>query len=186
MKTVLGLDVSSSTIGWCVLEIEKNNNIKYVDSGYFKPVKNGFIMDRIIDSRKKIQEIINKYQPDYIAIEDLIKFMPKSTATTVVVLATFNRMICLVCYDYLKSYPALFNVMTIRHGLKFEKNLPKKEDMPELVAKHLEINFPYELSTRGKKKNKIKIENYDVADGIAVALYYAFVLTGRVKKGKNK
>jgi hypothetical protein len=73
--------------------------------------------------------------------------------------------------------------MSIRHGLKLDGNLPKKEDMPELVAKHLGITFPYEVN----KKGRIKVENYDMADGVAVALYYAFLLTGKVKrKGKKK
>jgi hypothetical protein len=72
--------------------------------------------------------------------------------------------------------------MTIRHGLKINKLLPKKEEIPELVAKHLGITFPYQLN----KKGKIKIENYDMADGIAVALYYSFKLTGKLKpKGKK-
>ena len=109
--------------------------------------------------------------------------MPKSTATTVVVLTTFNRMVCTAIYDYLKDYPVLLNVMPIRHGLKLDKDLPKKEDMPELVAKHLGITFPYEHN----KKGNIKVESYDKADGIAVALYHAFALSGKVKsKGKSK
>jgi len=187
MKTVLGFDVSSSTIGWCVLEISDESIIKYTDSGYFKPVKKGSIIDRLVDTRKKIQDIIYKYKPDYIGIEDLIKFMPKSTATTVVMLTTFNRMVCLTSYDYLTSNPGLFNVMSIRHGLKISKIIPKKEDMPELVSKHLGIIFPYERVLKGKKNGTIKIENYDRADGMAVALYYAFLLTGKIKhKGKNK
>ena len=103
--------------------------------------------------------------------------MPKSTATTVVTLASFNRMIGLLSYDYLKSHPGLFNVMSIRHGLKLNKNLPKKEEMPDLVSKHLGITFPYIKD----KKGKIKPESFDMADGIAVALYYAFILTNRIK-----
>lgn len=187
IKNVLGFDVSSSTIGWCSLQIDGYQNIDYIDSGYFKPIKKGSIMDRIVDTRNKIQEIIFKYKPDYIGIEDLIKFMPKSTATTVVMLTTFNRMTCLASYDYLNNNPELLNVMSIRHGLKFSKELPKKEDMPELVSKHLGINFPYEKTLKGKKKGSIKVENYDRADGIAVALYYAFLLTDKVKrKGKKK
>jgi hypothetical protein len=31
------------------------------------------------------------------------------------------------------------------------------------------------------KKGKAKPENYDVADGIAVALYYSFILTEKIK-----
>lgn len=183
MSKILGFDVSSTTIGYCLLEIDdstKEIKLSYVD--YIKPIKNGSIMDRIVDTRNKIQSIIDKFKPDYIGIEDLIKFMPKSTATTVIMLTTFNRMVCLTSYDYLRKSPELFNVATIRCNLKIGKVRPKKQDMPELVAKHLEITFPYEMN----KKGKIKVENEDMADGVAVALYYAFLLTGRVKRKDKK
>ena len=193
MKRILGFDVSSSAIGYCVLEIDEfTGQIKFISMDYLKPSKSGNIMDRIVDTRNKLNDIINKMGPDYIGIEDLIKFMPKSTATTVVVLATFNRMVCLLAYDYLLKQPELFNVMSIRHGLKINKVLPKKEEMPELVAKHLGINFPYlksksKITKKGKKiEGKIKVESYDMADGVAVALYYAFVLTGRVQRKVKK
>jgi hypothetical protein len=95
-------------------------------------------------------------------------------------------MVGLTSYDYLGRAPELFSVMTIRHGLKLNKIFPKKEDMPELVAKHLGITFPYERTTKGKTKGKIKMESYDKADGMAVALYYAFVLTGKAKRKVKK
>lgn len=182
MVKVLGLDVSSTTIGICVLEII-GEEIKFVSADYLKPIKKGSIIDRIIDTRNKIKEIIETIKPDYIAIEDIIQFMKgHSTAKTIITLTTFNRMICLLANDYLGKKPELFSVMTIRHGLKIDNILPKKEDMPELVAKHLGITFPYELN----KKGKIKIESYDMADGVAVALYYAFLLTGKVKSKSKK
>jgi Holliday junction resolvasome RuvABC endonuclease subunit len=182
-KTILGFDVSSTTIGWAVLGID-GYNISIVKTDYLKPIKKGSIIERIVDTRNKIQKIINDVKPDYIGIEDIIKFMAgKSSAQTIIMLTTFNRMIGLCAYDYLNRAPELFSVMTIRHGLKKDKIFPKKEDMPELVSKHLGITFPYQLG----KKGAIKVENYDMADGIAVALYYAFVLTGRAKrKGKKK
>lgn len=180
-KRVIGFDVSSSTIGWCVLDIDNNDNIQFVHADYIKPLKKGTIIDRVVDTRDIVRDIIDKYKPDLIGIEDIIQFMAgKSTAKTIIMLTTFNRMICLVARDYLKSNPELFNVMTIRHGLKENKILPKKEDMPALVAKHLGITFPYLYD----KKGKIKVESYDKADGIAVALYYSFVLTERVKRKK--
>ncbi len=188
MTKVLGFDVSSTTIGYCVLEIDANNQINFVYANYLKPIKEGTIIERIVDTRNKIQSIIDQVKPDHIGIEDIIQFMQgKSTAKTIIMLTTFNRMIGLCAYDYLKRSPDLFSVMSIRHGLKTSKDLPKKEDMPELVAKHLGITFPYEVSKKGKSKGKIKVESFDMADGIAVALYYAFVLTGKVKrKGKKK
>jgi len=184
MIKVLGFDVSSTTIGYSILEIDHNDEINYVHANYLKPIKKGTITERIVDTRNKIEDIIKKVNPDYIAIEDIIQFMQgKSTAKTIIMLTTFNRMICLCAYDYLKRAPELFSVMTIRHGLKLDKQLPKKEDMPELVAKHLRIKFPYEKN----KKGNLKVENYDKADGIAVALYYAMKLSGKIKrKGKKK
>ncbi len=185
VKTILGFDVSSITIGYCILSWDDvTNDIKFVSANYLKPLKKGSIIERIVDTRNKIQKIIVEAKPDYIAIEDIIQFMKgKSTAQTIIMLTTFNRMIGLTSYDYLGKTPNLYNVMTIRHGLKVGKDLPKKEDMPDLVAKHLGITFPYEYG----KKGALKVESYDKADGVAVALYHAFVLAGKVKrKGKKK
>jgi Holliday junction resolvasome RuvABC endonuclease subunit len=181
-KKILGLDISSTTIGWAILDIDDKNNISFVKCDYIKPLKDEPILDRIYATKSIVSDIIAKEKPDYIGIEDLILFMPKSTATTTTTLSAFNRVIAIMAYDYLASHPGLFSVMTIRHGLKLGKILPKKEDMPELVAKHLGITFPY---VKGKT-GKIKEESFDMADGIAVALYYAFVLTGKIKRKVKK
>lgn len=182
MQKILGIDCSSSCIGWCILEID-GNSIKYIDSYYFNPTKKGNIVERLFDARNKLKKLIEDHKPDIIAIEEIINFMKNaSSAKTIITLTAFNRMACLLSYDYLNVSPNLINVLSIRHGLKINNIFPKKEQMPELVAKHLEITFPYEYN----KKGKLKIENYDRADGIAVALYQAFILTGKIKKGKKK
>lgn len=181
MSKILGFDISSTCIGYSVLEVN-NNDINFVLCDYIKPIKNGSIIARIADTRDKIKKIIEDNKPDHIAIEDIIQFMSgASTAKTIITLTSFNRMIGLLSYDYLKSEPSYFNVMTIRHGLKLNKTLPKKEDIPELVSKHLRIKFPYQEN----KKGNLKPENFDMADSIAVALYYSFILTKKIK-GKKK
>jgi Holliday junction resolvasome RuvABC endonuclease subunit len=184
VKTILGFDASSTTIGYCVLSLDESANaISFVKSGYIKPLKKGSIIERIVDTRNKVQKVIVDAQPDYIAIEEIIQFMKgKSTAKTIIMLTTFNRMICLTSYDYLGKEPTLYSVMTIRHGLKTGTDLPKKEEMPDLVSQHLGITFPYEYN----KKGKLKVESYDKADGIAVALYHTFALSGRVKSKTKK
>ncbi len=187
MKRVLGIDCSSTTIGLGVLEIDDNNSIKYISMNYIKPLKDGTIIERIVDTRNKIKEIIEKEKPDYIGIEEIVQFMAgKSTAKTIIMLTTFNRMVCLLAYDYLNKNPELFNVMSIRHGLKLNKVFPAKEDIPDLVAHHLNIDFPWELIEKGKTKGNKKVENFDKADGIAVALHYAFILTGKTKSKVKK
>lgn len=176
MTKVLGLDISSTTIGWCLLNIDNSNNILLSHYGFIKPIKTGTIINRLQDTRNKIKDLLDKLEPDYVGIEDIIQFISgKSTANTVITLASFNRMIALLSYDWLGKPPELFGVLAIRHGLRMGKTLPKKEDMPELVAKHLGIKFPYKKGKTGK----IKIENYDVADAMAVALFYSFIISNK-------
>lgn len=183
MPRVLGFDVSSTCIGICLLSTD-GYKIELSYLGNAKPIKSEDIIERISDTRDKIKKIIEKLKPDYIAIEDLVKFMAgKSSANTIITLTTFNRMIGLLAYDYLQVSPKLFNVMTIRHGLKKGKELPSKEDMPDLVSSHLGVKFPYVIN----KKGSIKPESFDMADAWAVALYCTFVLNGKiVKKTKSK
>lgn len=181
MSIVAGFDISSTTTGWCILKIE-NNNISYIDSGFFKPLKKGSIFDRLSHSKKEIEKILKKYHPNYIAIEDIISFMKgASTAKTIITLSVFNRIVGMTAYEYLGKSPELFNVMSIRHGLKLSKDLPKKEDMPELAAHHLGVKFPYLYGRSGN----IKSESYDIADAWSVAIYYSKLLTNQIKKKKK-
>jgi len=182
MTKVLGIDCSSTTIGYSVLEIDSSNTIKFISCDYIKPTKKGSILFRIADTRNKIEKIVKDIKPDHVVIEDIIQFMSgASTAKTIITLTSFNRMIGLLSYDLLKKEPQLFSVMTIRHGIKLKKELPKKEDIPELVSKHLNIKFPYQKN----KKGNIKPENLDMADSVAVALYYCFILTNKIKSKKK-
>lgn len=201
-RTILGFDVSSTTTGWCVLK-ENDGEITFIDAGFIKPlkttntskkalakaakkaskkasakpVKTVSIFKSLMQVKAEVLDIIKKYKPDEIAIEDLIQFMPKkSTARTIITLAIYNRTVGLTCYESLGKEPSLYNVMSIRHLLKLNKEFPAKEEMPALVEKHLKIQFPWVMKTVKKKGIATVItceESYDVADGIAVALYHA-------------
>lgn len=182
MIKILAFDVSSSTTGYSIFEII-DNSINLINSSYIKPIKTGNIIKDLADTRDKIKTLIGEIKPTHIVIEDIIKFMSgKSSAQTIITLTSYNRMISLLAFDYLNQPPQMFSVMAIRHGLKINKIFPKKEDMPELVANHLNIKFPYEYNN----KQKIKVESYDKADAIAVGLYYAFILTNKIKQKKAK
>ncbi len=177
---IVGFDVSSTTTGWCVIK-EDSGKLTYLDSGYFKPVKTGTIFERLDHSRKETNKILNKYKPTHIAIENTVEFMKgHSTAKTIITLSLFNRTVGMAAYDFLQRSPELYSVMSIRHGLKLTKDLPKKEDMPDLAAHHLGVTFPYYYGKGGK----IKGESYDVGDAWAVAVYYSLILTGKIKKKK--
>lgn len=183
MKRIIGFDVSSTTIGYSILDCDQDGkNIKFIKCCYFKPIKKGTILDRLKFTQDKVQSILEEYKPDEIAIEEITKFMPRlSSAQTIITLATFNRVVGLTCLNYLKKSPEMFSVMAMRHGLKLAIELPKKEDMPLLVETYLNIKFPFEFNKNGK----IKDESYDMADACIVGMYYAFKMSGRLDSIKR-
>jgi len=183
MKRIMSFDVSSTTVGYSILEYdEKKNNINFVKCSYFKPIKKGTILERLKNTQDNIQSILEEYKPDEIAIEEITKFMPRlSSAQTIITLATFNRVVGLTCLNYLKKSPEMFSVMAMRHGLKLASDLPKKEDMPSLVETYLNIKFPFEY----KKNGNIKEESYDMADACIVGMYYIYKLSGRLDSIKR-
>jgi Holliday junction resolvasome RuvABC endonuclease subunit len=184
MEIIAGFDVSSTTIGWGILSIDDNKNIGFLDAGFIKPPKDGEIIERLMTTRSKVKDVLEKHRPSQVAIEDILKFMAnRSSANTIITLSVFNRMVGLAAADYLceiggapgkPAKPALYPVQTIRRTIKVDKEAPKKEDIPELVAQQLGVKFPYVLGRGGK----VKIESNDVADGIAVALCHSIKLGG--------
>lgn len=178
-KRVLGFDASTTTIGVSVVDYDDSKQI-LVHCDYFKPPKDGDIFVRLATVRAFVFEMLDKYKPDDVALEDIILFMKgKSSAKTVTGLAVLNRTVGLAIFNHFGKPPVLLNVLKIRHALKEDKALPAKEDMPELIAKRLGIDFPYRYVSRGKTKGKIAVESYDMADGIAVSL--GFIETSKIK-----
>lgn len=127
------------------------------------------MIETLFHVKNYIAQLINTHNPDHIALEEFIPFMKgKSTAATTISLGILNRTVGVAIFEVTGKLPELLHVMQIRHLLK-KKVLPKKEDIPELVADHLGIPFPYYCKPSKKGPVQLK-ENGDVADAIAVAL----------------
>lgn len=179
----MAFDISSSVIGWAILNINKNNNIKLISSGVYKPPKNGHLFENLKTLKDDIVELLIEHKPDKVAIEDIAQFMPKiSSANTIIKLALYNRIVGLTVYEYLGQIPELYSVMAIRHGLKLTKQLPKKEEIPELVEKLLNIT----LTRQYKKTGAIRSELYDEADAIACGLFCSYKITNKLDEMKRK
>jgi len=181
---VLSLDASSTTIGCAVIDFV-GGKIKLKHQSYYKPLKKVSIFEMLSDIQTFVTTQLETWKPDDFVIEDIVQYMAKrSGAKTIILLAILNRTICLHYYNTTNKEPVLLNVMKIRHTLKKTPVFPKKEEMPELVAEHLGIEFPYEYNRNGK----IKTESYDVADAIAVGLAHIKIQSSPkpVKKSKKK
>jgi len=183
---VIGFDVSSSTIGWGVLDLE-GEKISVVDSGYYKPPKKKdcSISTRLTAVFDWTQQMCVKYGVDAVSIENIVMFMKaKSKAETTITLAVFNRTVALASNIYLKSInsssePYLYAVITIRSSIRKKAQLEElpKENVPQVIFDNLGQAFELEY----KKTGKLKDENFDRADGIAVAWCHIIkVLDGSV------
>jgi Holliday junction resolvasome RuvABC endonuclease subunit len=181
IKRILGLDVSSTTIGIALLLWNDiTNTVKLDTLTYLKPIKTGTLLERLYSTRNRMGEILNQLKPDQIAIEDILFYVPgKSSANTITVLASFNRMIGVLAIDYLQKTPYLYSVGDIRRGIK-PPHLEKldKQEVPDVVANYLNIKFPWRYNKRTQKPLE---ENLDMADGLAVALYHTFIIAGHIK-----
>jgi Holliday junction resolvasome RuvABC endonuclease subunit len=181
MKTIMGVDASTTTIGIAILT-DDNGLTKLKYSEYYKPNKKVSKLEMYIAAQRYVVDLADDFKIDEFVIEEYAKFMKgNSTAKTIIPLAILNTYIQIGVLQGLKIQPQVLNVMKIRHTLKKSKTLPAKEEMPDLVADHLGIDFPW-VKWRGKRRS----ENWDVADAIAVALAYIKIQSSPKPKPRSK
>jgi Holliday junction resolvasome RuvABC endonuclease subunit len=174
MKTVLGLDISSSTIGWSLLEYD-DQKIELKDYGYTKPPKSnkGSLAARASSAYDEMYLFLKKISPDSVAVEAYANKFPagRSTARTIIVLSVFNELMSIACLKSLNYEPSRYAVVTVRSVLSKDAGykISSKEECFEYIKKYFS-NF----SLRNNKNGRIANECYDEADAIAVALTYIY------------
>ncbi len=172
MKKVLSLDISSSTIGWAVLEFD-DKVVELIDYGHLKPPKKakGSISFRLDTTVNMMTDLINRFNPDFVAVEDYAKKFSKgkSTANTIILLSVFNEMCCLLSYQLVGKDVYRYPVVTIRSvlGKHFGEKIVSKDDVfPQIV------NNCSKFNTKLNRVGNIKKECGDEADAIAVGLTF--------------
>jgi hypothetical protein len=183
---VMSLDASTSTIGVSIIDYG-DGYIKLIHCEYYKPDKTNGILNMLQLTRSYIINLFGKYNAQEFVIEDYIRFMKgASSAATVIPLSILNITLRLAILD-LGITPEALNVLKIRHAIKLSKELPKKEDIPELVAAHLGISYPWLYKINKKTKMQVVMEeSFDVADSIAVGLAWAKLQMAPKKKSRSK
>lgn len=174
---ILGLDISSSTIGWAILD----GSGKLLKYGHIKPLKKakadkqgkGYVA-RLADAYAHVYALVKNECPDAIVIEDYSRKFShgKSTANTIIVLATFNEACALACYHASDIEPVKYPVTTMRKhvGNKFDNKMPKKDDVFPFIEKQYK---DFEITKT--RFGNIKSEHYDEADAIFTALAHIII-----------
>ena len=177
MTKTLGLDISSSVIGWSVL-LDDGESISLDSYGHIKPPpsKAGSLAFRMSSGFDSISELFEKTKPDIVAIESYAnKFSAgRSSARTIIVLSCFNEMVSMACLRSLNFETEKYTVSRIRSLISKGYNLKliTKDDVFNFI-KNKFSNF----NIRKNRNNKVAKTVYDESDSIAVAL--ASILTNR-------
>ena len=180
---VLGLDVSTKTIGWSLFDIESGNLLELT---HISPVPKPKVENKIEELLLKAQifrEKLLSYKElgiQYVVIEEPL--LNSNNVYTVSTLMRFNTLICKEVYDVLGVVPEFISTYNSRKFAfphlvqendkgKFvlfggmPKDIDKKVVIWELVAKkEPQIVWGY------TKNNTIKKENFDQTDAYAAAL----------------
>jgi Holliday junction resolvasome RuvABC endonuclease subunit len=170
MLRILGLDISSSTIGWSLVSYNEGK-VVLTSYGHIKPPtsKAGSLALRMSPAFDEITELFLSLKPDVVAIESYVnKFSPgRSSARTIIVLSSFNEMISMACFRALKFEAEKYTVARIRSVISKEYNikLKTKDDVFDFVKKEFP-NFKIRLN----RNKTIAKTVYDESDSIAVAL----------------
>ena len=180
---VLGLDVSTKTIGWALFDITSKNLLELT---HISPVPKPKVDNKIEELLKKSSmfgQKLNQYVGlgiNKVIIEEPL--LNSNNIFTVGTLMRFNTLICREIYDILGIVPEFISKYNSRkfafphlvqkndkgkHVLfgGFPKDIDKKVIIWELVAKREpQITWQY------TKNNTLKKENYDQTDAYCAAL----------------
>ena len=179
MKYFLGLDVSTSIIGWCILDQDE----VLVEIGHIPLVKIKSSFKKAHEALNALLDINMRHEIRDVAIEENLQaFRPGfSSARTLMTLARFNGVISFLAEQIFVNEPSYFNVNVARKmvGLKIiskkKGGPPVKEQVLTWAKQQLpqdEAIWPVKILQSGPRKGQsIPAPGcYDRADAYVIAL----------------
>ena len=152
---ILGIDPGLATLGWGIIEKDAKGNCRALDYGVVVTPKEESLPVRLAMLEEGVKRILDKFQPDEIAMEEL--FFSKNITTGIAV-AHARGVALLTCVKHCgKLYE--YTPMQIKQALTGYGKADKKQ-MQSVVASLLKL------------KSIPKPD--DAADALAVALCQAF------------
>lgn len=150
---MLGIDPGTGRMGWAVLSVVLKNSVKTVeitDCGLIETQKNQLLPERLLIIYKEIEGIINKYNPEELAIEEL--FFVKNVKTGISVAHARGVAMLVAAQNHLNIFE--YKPNEIKLGIAGYGHATK-EQMRKMLSCHI--------------KN-CDIKQDDTADAVAVAL----------------
>lgn len=149
---ILGLDVSTSSTGWAIIDDSGN----LVEMGSFKLTKHEDLFDKAQAVRDGLLKLRERYAVSKISIEEPLQGFRRgmSSAHTLLTLARFNGIISWLACDVFNVKPVFFDSSTARRGLgiKIDKARDTKDQIMEWVEVVTGLELPKRVAKVGKKK----------------------------------
>ena len=175
---ILGLDVSTSCTGWCILE----DTGALVEMGYFPLSKIKSHFKKAEQVKKCLANLHINYEINQVFIEENLQaFRPGlSSAKTLSSLAKFNGIVSYISFQEFCFEPVFLNVNSSRKqlGIKIirKKNggKPTKEQVLDWVSIQISDTnhqWPIKILKGGPRKGDQVLEPscYDMADAYVIA-----------------
>ena len=174
---ILGLDISTSSTGWCIIGQEGNLiNMGFIDlkkkNGMFKKASEV----KSVLSSLHLENDINK-----VFIEENLQSFRSgfSSAQTLSTLARFNGVVSYLCFEEFGFEPLFLNVNSSRKklGIKVEREkicgISTKQQILDWVTLRVSSSYvwPSKILKSGPRKGKTVLESgcYDMADAYVIA-----------------
>ena len=183
----IGLDISTSIIGICFLDI--SGNVINLENINLKKQK------CIFDKSNITKTTFEKYFKDYLFEEDIIVYIEEafqsfssgfSSAKTLSQLNRFNGIVSYLSNQIFSTVPIYINVNSARKNLQIKINKKLKENTKEQVFQwvknNIEIDFkwPEKIISRGPNKGLVKFDEscYDMSDAYVICKA-GFIINGQ-------
>lgn len=170
---ILGLDISTSTTGYCIF-----NEDGILHIGYICLKKHKDIFQKSAEIKRAMQDIKEKFDIKEIAVEqNLQAFRPGlSSAAILMKLAQFNGIVQWICYEVFNIPAISLNVNSARKtvGLKIKRKdvlTTKEQVLKWATLQETSIKWPVKTVSRGRNKGQVRHINecYDMADAYVIA-----------------
>ena len=165
VNMILGLDISTSKIGYCVL-----NQKKEIIANEFLKLKPLQLEDRAEIFYDLLTALKKKHKIKHVFVEQPFSMFGggRTTATTMAKLQRFNGMCSFAVRRIFKMNPVLIAANKARGlvGLKIKRGEDTKKKIIEWVEKKYPKDFVYELTSYGNPRPGTD----DKADAVIIAL----------------
>lgn len=182
---ILGLDISTKTIGWALFDIESKNLLELTHiSPVPKPKVENKMGELLVKSgmfREKLEQYVDLGITTVVIEEPLLN---SNNIITVGTLMRYNTLICKEIYDVLGIVPEFITTYNSRKGAfpflvqKNDKNkfvlfgaFPKNADKKEIIWEQVAKREP-QITWQYTKNNTLKKENFDMSDAYTCVLGY--------------